>query len=115
MLLTTMVYADEVTPAEFPTPAADAKPTEREIKMANMLIDALTSPFEARAYTDEHRARVLKAIEERRPIEAPSAPPSPTRVMDLMKALEASVKAAKAKRTATREQSAKPKMRRARA
>lgn len=115
MLLTTMIYADEVMPAEFSMPAADAKPTQREMKMAYMLIDALTSPFNARAFTDEHRARVLKAIEERSPVDAPPAPPSPTRVMDLMKALEASVKAAKAARTAAQAQSAKPKGRRARA
>ena len=100
MLLTTMVHADEVLPAEFWMPATDAKPAERELKMARMLIDALSGPFEAEKFTDEHRARVLEAIAERAPVEAPAAPPSPTKVMDLMKALEASVKAAKAAKSA---------------
>lgn len=100
MLLTTMVHADEVLPAEFWMPATDAKPAERELKMARMLIDALSGPFEAEKFTDEHRARILAAIAERTPLEAPAAPPSPTKVMDLMKALEASVKAAKAARAA---------------
>jgi DNA end-binding protein Ku len=99
MLLTTMVHADEVLPAEFWIPASDAKPTERELKMARMLIDTLSAPFEAEKFTDEHRSRILKAIEQRRPFEAPTAPPSPTKVMDLMAALEASVKAAKAAKT----------------
>jgi len=99
MLLTTMVHSDEVLPAEFWMPQADAKPSERELKMARMLIDTLSAPFEAEKFTDEHRARVLKAIEERTPVEAPAAPPSPTKVMDLMAALEASVKAAKAARS----------------
>ena len=96
MLLTTMVHADEVLPAEFWMPASDAKPTERELNMARMLIDALGAPFEAEKFTDEHRSRVLQAIQERTPVEQSGAPPSPTKVMDLMKALEASVKAAKA-------------------
>ena len=111
MLLTTMVHSDEVLPAEFWMPESDAKPTERELKMAQMLIDALSGPFEADRFTDEHRARILKAIEERTPIEAPAAPPSPTKVMDLMAALEASVKAAKAARAAEQ----KPATRRRRA
>ncbi len=99
MLLTTMVHSDEVLPAEFWMPEPDAKPSERELKMARMLIETLSAPFEAEKFTDEHRARILKAIEERTPIEAPAAPPSPTKVMDLMAALEASVKAAKAARS----------------
>ncbi|HET9411077.1 MAG TPA: Ku protein [Candidatus Dormibacteraeota bacterium] len=98
MLLTTMVHADEVLPVDFWMPASDASPTERELKMARMLIDALAAPFNAEGFTDEHRARVLRAVAERTPVEAPSAPPSPTRVLDLMAALEASVKAAKAAR-----------------
>jgi len=99
MLLTTMVHADEVLPAEFWMPASDAKPADKELKMARMLVDALSGPFDAAKFTDEHRARVLQAIEERKPFEAPAAPPSPTKVMDLMAALEASVKAAKAARS----------------
>ena len=104
LLLTTMVYADEVLAADFWMPDAGAPPTEKELKMARMLIDALTGPFEAERFTDEHRARVLKAIEEKAPVEAPASAPSPTRVLDLMAALEASVKAAKAARASEQEQ-----------
>src|SRR3989441_11217883 len=99
MLLTTMVHADEIVAADFWVPDADASPTERELKMARLLIDTLSGPFEPERYPDEHRQRLLAAIDERTPsvTTAPSAP-SPTRVLDLMAALEASVKAAKAAR-----------------
>lgn len=99
MLLTTMVHAEEVQKADFWNPDADAVPTEKELKMARLLIDTLSGPFEPERYPDEYRDRVLRAIAEKSPSEAAaSAAPSPTRVLDLMAALEASVKAAKAAR-----------------
>src|SRR5207244_4295780 len=108
MLLTTMVHADEVLPAEFWMPESGAPPSEKELKMARMLIDALAGPFEPQRFTDEHRERVLKAIEQKKPIESPAAAPSPTRVLDLMAALEASVKAAKAARAKEEKERARP-------
>jgi DNA end-binding protein Ku len=97
MLLTTMVHADEVVTADFWIPDADAQPSDKELQMARLLIDTLSGPFEPERYPDEHRQRLLNAIEAKTPIdEAVSTPPSPTRVLDLMAALEASVKAAKA-------------------
>jgi DNA end-binding protein Ku len=114
MLLTTMVHADEVLPAEFWMPASGAPPSEKELKMASMLIDALAGPFEPARFTDEHRERVLKAIEEKKPIESPAAAPSPTRVLDLMAALEASVKAAKAARAKEEKEQARPERKRKR-
>jgi len=99
MLLTTMVHADEVVPADFWIPNADAAPSDKELEMARLLIDTLSGPFEPERYPDGHRQRLLDAIEARSPsVEAVSAAPSPTRVLDLMAALEASVKAAKAAR-----------------
>jgi DNA end-binding protein Ku len=99
MLLTTMVHADEVVTADFWIPQADAQPSDKELQMARLLIETLSGPFEPERYPDEHRQRLLNAIEAKTPIEeAVSTPPSPTRVLDLMAALEASVKAAKAAR-----------------
>ena len=114
MLLTTMVHVDEVLPAEFWTPESGAPPSEKELKMARMLIEALAGPFEPERFTDEHRERVLKAIEQRKPIESPTAAPSPTRVLDLMAALEASVKAAKAARAKEEKGQARPERKRKR-
>jgi DNA end-binding protein Ku len=99
MLLTTMVHADEVVPADFWIPNAHSAPTDKELDMARLLIDTLSGPFEPERYPDEHRQRVLNAIEANTPgTEAVATVPSPTRVLDLMAALEASVKAAKAAR-----------------
>jgi DNA end-binding protein Ku len=99
MLLTTMVHADEVQKADFWIPDADNAPSDKELKMARLLIDTLSGPFEPARYPDEYRERVLRAIAEKSPSEAAaSASPSPTRVLDLMAALEASVKAARAAR-----------------
>ena len=114
MLLTTMVHADEVLSADFWDPHVDAVPTEKELKMARLLIDTLSGPFEPERYPDEQRERVLRAIEEKSPSQAAmSAVPPPTRVLDLMAALEASVKAAKAAR-AGQDRQAKTRGRRSR-
>ena len=100
MLLTTMVHADEVVEENFWIPDADTSPTDKELNMARLLIDTLSGPFEPERYPDEHRERVLDAIEAKAPnAAAVSAPTSPTKVLDLMAALEASVKAARAART----------------
>jgi DNA end-binding protein Ku len=100
MLLTTMVHADEIANPDFWIPKTDAAPTEKELKMARLLVDTLTGPFEPERYPDEHRQRLLEAIEAKTPTVAVSPNgPSPTKVLDLMAALEASVKAAKAART----------------
>jgi DNA end-binding protein Ku len=99
MLLTTMVHADEIAGTDFWMPDDQAAPTEKELKMASLLIDTLSGPFEPERYPDEHRQRVLEAIEAKAPAESVAVTtPSPTRVLDLMAALEASVKAAKAAR-----------------
>ena len=114
MLLTTMVHADEVLPAESLAPfASEDEPSERELKMARLLIDTLSGPFEPERFEDEHRKRVLKAIEEKTPLAIePEVMPSPTRVMDLMAALEASVKAAKAAKAQREDSAGKPARRR---
>ncbi len=114
MLLTTMVHADEIVTADFWIPDADSKPTDKELDMARLLIDTLSGPFEPERYPDEHRQRLLNAIEAKTPTEeAVSPPPSPTRVLDLMAALEASVKAAKAAR-AEQDRQVKPPRKRSR-
>jgi len=114
MLLTTMVHADEVQKADFWNPDAGKAPTEKELKMARLLIDTLSGPFEPERYPDEYRDRVLRAIAEKTPSEvAESAVPSPTRVIDLMAALEASVKAAKSAR-AEQDRQAKGRSRKSR-
>src|SRR5437660_1536992 len=57
MLLTTMVHADEIAAADFFIPDADSTPTDKELKMARLLIDTLSGPFEPERYPDEHCQR----------------------------------------------------------
>jgi DNA end-binding protein Ku len=101
LTMETMLFADEVIPPDHleEMPAdGKAKTTERELEMAQQLIDSLSSDFEPAKYRDEYRERVLELIErkaggEEVVVEAPSEEPQP--VPDLMAALEASVSSAK--------------------
>jgi DNA end-binding protein Ku len=100
MLLTTMVRADEILAVEW-APDVEVEPSDRELKMARLLVDSMTGRFEPDLYTDEHRERLLRLIAAKTPgaqTADVSPAPSPTRVLDLMAALEASVKAARAAR-----------------
>src|SRR5260370_16869422 len=84
MLLTAMVQADEVVSADFWIPDADAQPSDKELQMARLLIDTLSGPFEPERYPDEHRQRLLNAIESKTPIQqALPMPPSPPPLPDL--------------------------------
>lgn len=104
LLLSTMVYADEVaSPEEIPEladlQAGEIK--ERELVMAKQLIESLSEKFDPTRFRDEHRERVLDLIErkaagEQVMVEAPAV--ADTKVVDLMAALEASVAEARATR-----------------
>jgi DNA end-binding protein Ku len=100
LVLSTMLYADEVTtPTQLELPDLDAvAPSEREVKMAEQLIESLSTDFEPERYRDEHREKVLALIEakaEGQEVVTATAPEEPSRVVDLMAALEASLAAAK--------------------
>ena len=99
LVLETMLFADEVVPDdELDLPRDDVEVSEREQKMARQLIDSLCSDFEPEKYHDEYRERVLELIEQKASgqevvVEEPTE--EPTRVVDLMAALEASLAAVK--------------------
>ena len=105
LLLSTMVYADEVAPAEeIPELAAvnDVKVSDKELVMASQLIESLSADFEPERFRDEYRDRLLELIERKaqgEPVVVPAEAPAQTGVVDLMAALEASVaKAREARR-----------------
>ena len=107
LMLSTMVYADEVVPddqvAEFGSLDA-IEVTDRELAMAQQLIESLSNAFEPERFRDEYRDRVLELIERKAAgveevVDAPAAV-EPTKVVDLMAALEASVKEAQEARKA---------------
>jgi DNA end-binding protein Ku len=101
LMMETMIFADEVVPHDdlddLPD-AKDLKVSDREVKMAQQLIDSLSSEFEPEKYRDEYRDKVLDLIERKAQGEeitvAPEAP-APAKVPDLMAALEASLAAVK--------------------
>jgi DNA end-binding protein Ku len=100
MTMATMVFHDEVispgTIDEIPD-EADAEVSDREVEMAQQLIDSLTSDFEPEKYHDEYRERVLELIEAKAAGQEITiqAPDEPAAVPDLMAALEQSLAAAK--------------------
>ena len=104
LLLSTMVYADEVVAPEQIPEFDDLEKVElpeKELKMARQLIESLTAPFDPAEFEDTYRVAVLDLIEKKAAGEevltAPALP-SAEKVIDLMAALEASVAAAKESR-----------------
>lgn len=66
LLLSTMHHHDEVTtPGQLPADAfaGDVELTDREMTMAEALIESMTTGFDASAYPDEHRQRVLEFLD----------------------------------------------------
>jgi len=104
LVLSTMVYADEVNdPATIPELADidEIEVSDRELTMATQLIESLSTDFEPERFHDTYREAVLDLIEQKASgaevVAAPAAA-EPERVVDLMAALEASVAAAKESR-----------------
>ena len=105
LLLSMMVYADELTAAadieEFEA-LEKVTVTKKELAMAESLIESLSESFDPASYHDTYRDQVMELIEKKaagHEIRTDITPaPSADKVVDLMAALEASVKAAKAAR-----------------
>ena len=104
LMLSTMVYADELNPPqEIPELAEldDVEVSEKELEMARQLVDSLAVTFEPEKFEDGYRVAVLDLIERKaagEEVVAPAAAMEPDKVIDLMAALEASVAAAKQSR-----------------
>ena len=78
---------------EVPTTKA-TRPSERELAMAEQLVQSLASEFEPSKYHDDYRERVLDLINrkaEGEEIAIPPEVPAAAPVVDLMAALEASL------------------------
>src|SRR3954465_13118972 len=101
LTMETMIFHDEVVPADdlddVPS-TKDLKTSDRELKMAQQLIDSLSSDFEPSKYHDEYREKVLELIEAKADGQEIAVQPTdeePQEVPDLMAALEASLAAVK--------------------
>lgn len=114
LCLETMHYPDEIREISRVPNLPEATPVnDKELDMAKLLVEQLSTPFEPTKYTDEYRNSLLDAIQDKVSgagvdvITSPAA--EQTKVVDLMAALQASLEATKpgaqkktsAKKTAT--------------
>lgn len=98
LVLETLLYADEVRDPveEIDTLPVDAEWAPKELEMATMLIDSMTTQWEPENHHDAYRERLEDLIDQKRaggvvslqPQEPQGAP-----VVDLLQALEASLRA----------------------
>ena len=99
MLLTTLHWPDEIRSTkelDLPDDELDFKPAE--LAMAKQLVSAMTGEFEPENYRDEYRDALMQVIEakvEGHEAVAPEPVEETGNLIDLMAALEASVKATK--------------------
>lgn len=94
----TIFYPDEIRPvSQVPNLPEIQNVNEKELTMAKLLIDQLSTPFEPGKYTDDYRAKLFDLIQHKVAGEeikiAPAKPEA--NVMDLMAALQASIEAVK--------------------
>jgi DNA end-binding protein Ku len=92
LVLTTMLWHDEVRPAkDVPTPTKKDKPAKKEIDQAVALIEALSCPWDPSRYEDRYQKRLRKIVRDKskgKTIEVPEEEKQPSPVPDLMAALE---------------------------
>ncbi|TNJ66778.1 Ku protein [Paenibacillus hemerocallicola] len=94
----TIFYPDEIRSiTQVPNLPENPAVNDKELTMAKMLIEQLSTPFEPGKYKDDYRDKVMNMIQQKVAGEeirvAPEAPK--TNVIDLMAALQASLEAAK--------------------
>lgn len=94
----TIFYPDEIRSVDqVPNLPEMAKVNDKELDMAKMLIEQLSTPFEPEKYQDDYRSAVLEAIEQKVSGKQIRVAPEPQKsnVIDLMAALQASLEASK--------------------
>ncbi|MCC5950934.1 MAG: Ku protein [Acidimicrobiia bacterium] len=104
LLLSTIAWPDEVVPpADLDgfDAVADADLTEKELDMAENLVEAMSEDFDPEAFTDEYRTAVEELIDAKAEGQVPVAETASERsatVVDLTEALEASLADARKKK-----------------
>ncbi len=104
LILELMHFASEILSPEIPKSGLTAGITDKELKMAQTLIDSMSEPWEPEKYRDEYRNAVMELIEQKAQkkeiADRPAPAPRTTNVIDLVKVLQESL---------NRNQSLKPK------
>src|SRR5918999_1384279 len=95
LVLDTMFWPDEIREAKFEELDKEVRVSDKEVSMAESLIDNLTEAWKPDAYTDEYREALLDIVEKKVAGEEIEEiePVEPARVVDLMEALKQSVEA----------------------
>jgi DNA end-binding protein Ku len=100
-VLETMHWPDEIRQPAFEELEKKVTVRDPEVKMARQLIQQLSADFEPDEFTDEYRTRLGQLVEQKiegQEITVAAEPEEePTKVVDLMDALKASVEEAKKK------------------
>jgi len=102
LVLETMFWPDEIRAARFDELDEEVELRPQEIKMARSLIDSLSDDFEPKDFQDEYRSALEDLISKKVQGEEVTyaEPAEPSKVVDLMDALRASVEAAQASKPA---------------
>ena len=103
LVLETMFWPDEIRAARFDELDEEVELRPQEIKMARSLIDSLSDDFEPEDFQDEYRSALEDLISKKVQGEEVTyaEPAEPSKVVDLMDALRASVEAAQASKPAS--------------
>jgi len=95
LILELMHFASEILSAEELNRGPSAALNEKELKMAQALVDSMSVPWEPEKYKDEYRGAVMELIEQKaknKKLPAPAAAaPRSTNVVDLVKVLQESL------------------------
>ena len=101
LVLETLLYPDEVRDpvAEIDTLPVTAEIEPRELDMADLLIGSMTTSWQPEQYRDDYRQRLEALIDQKRSgaiVATAPPPPEGAPVIDLLQALEASVRSSRA-------------------
>lgn len=93
LVLETMYWPDEIRSTDFKGLETPVEARENEVGMAKMVIDNLTDSFDPEQWTDNTREKIEDLVRQK--VEGKeivvTETPEPTRVIDLLEALKASV------------------------
>ena len=95
LILELMHFASEILSTEVLKNGSATAVSDKELKMAQALIDSMAVSWEPEKYRDEYRTALMEIIEQKAQnreiaVKAPT-PPSPTNVVDLVKVLQDSL------------------------
>src|SRR5213594_3581041 len=91
LILELMHLASEILSAEVLKNGSTTAVSDKELKMAQALIDTMTVSWQPEKYRDEYRTALMEIIKHKEIAAKASPPPAPTNVVDLVKVLQESL------------------------